>query len=130
MAFANPELIKLLNKIKPPYNIGGATQEIVLEALGNTTFVKQSIDLIHSEKIKLVEEFSKIPQVIRVHPSQANFLLVNFEKAQALFDYLIDEKVITRNRSNVSLCENSIRITVGLPNENALLVEKIKSFYL
>ncbi len=130
MAFANPELIKLLNKIKPPYNIGGATQEIVIEALGNTEFVQQSIDLIHAEKIKLVDEFSKIPQVIRVHPSQANFLLVNFEKAQALFDYLIDEKVITRNRSNVSLCENSIRITVGLPNENALLIEKIKSFYL
>lgn len=130
MAFANPELIKLLNKIKPPYNIGGATQEIVIDALGNTAFVQQSIDLIHAEKIKLVDEFSKIPQVIRVHPSQANFLLVNFEKAQALFDYLIDEKVITRNRSNVSLCENSIRITVGLPNENALLIEKIKSFYL
>ena len=130
MAFANPELIKLLNKIKPPYNIGGATQEIVIEALGNSAFVQQSIDLIQAEKIKLVDEFSKIPQVIRVHPSQANFLLVNFEKAQALFDYLIDEKVITRNRSNVSLCENSIRITVGLPNENALLIEKIKSFYL
>ena len=108
MAFANPELIKLLNKIKPPDNIGGATREIVIEALGNTAFVQQSIDLIHAEKIKLVDEFSKIPQVIRVHPSQANFLLVNFEKAQALFDYLIDEKVITRNRSNVSLCENSI----------------------
>jgi len=130
MAFANPELIKLLNKIKPPYNIGGATQEIVLEALNNSSFVQKSIDLIHKEKSKLVEEFSKIPQVIQVHPSQANFLLVNFEKAQALFDYLIDEKVITRNRSNVSLCDNSIRITVGLPNENALLIEKIKSFYL
>ncbi len=130
MAYANPELIKLLNKIKPPYNIGGATQEIVLEALNNTTFVQQSIDLIHAEKSKLVDELSKITQVIQVHPSQANFLLVNFEKAQALFDYLIDEKVITRNRSNVSLCENSIRITVGLPNENALLIEKIKSFYL
>ena len=130
MAYANPELIKLLNKIKPPYNIGGATQEIVLEALNNTTFVQQSIDLIHAEKSKLVDELSKITQVIQVHPSQANFLLVNFEKAQALFDYLIDEKVITRNRSNVSLCENSIRVTIGLPNENALLIEKIKSFYL
>ncbi len=130
MAYANQELVKLLNKIKPPYNIGGATQEIVLEALNNTAFVKQSIDLIQVEKNKLVDEFSKIPQVIRVHPTQANFLLVNFEKAQALFDYLIDEKVITRNRSNVSLCENSIRVTVGLPNENALLIEKIKSFYL
>jgi histidinol-phosphate aminotransferase len=130
MAYANTKLIELLNKIKPPYNIGGATQEIVLEALNNTSFVQQSIDLINIEKSKLVDEFSKITQVIQVHPSQANFLLVNFEKAQALFDYLIDEKVITRNRSNVSLCENSIRITIGLPNENALLIEKIKSFYL
>ena len=130
MAFANPEIIGLLNKIKPPYNIGGATQEIVIEALNNVRFVNESKDLILKEKNNLENEFLKIPQVIHVYPSQANFLLVNFEKAQALFDYLIAEKVITRNRSNVSLCENSIRVTVGLPNENKLLIDKIKSFYL
>ncbi|WP_395768701.1 histidinol-phosphate transaminase [Aquirufa sp.] len=130
MAFANPQLIALLNKIKPPYNIGGATQEIVLKALSNKEFVKDALNLINEEKRNLVNEFEKIPQVKKIYTSHSNFLLVNFEQAQKLFDYLIDEKVITRNRSNVPLCEESIRITIGLPTENRALLQKIKSFYL
>jgi histidinol-phosphate aminotransferase len=130
MAFANPQLIALLNKIKPPYNIGGATQEIVLKALSDKEFVKHALDLINEEKRNLVNEFEKIPQVKKIYTSHSNFLLVNFEQAQKLFDYLIDEKVITRNRSNVPLCEESIRITIGLPTENRALLQKIKSFYL
>jgi histidinol-phosphate aminotransferase len=129
MAFADPILIGLFNKIKPPYNIGGATQKIVLEALGNKTFVKESIELIEIEKKNLINQLNLNTNVIHVFPSQANFLLVKFKKAQNLFDYLISEKVITRNRSNVSLCEDSIRITIGLPEENAYLLKKITDFY-
>lgn len=130
MAFAHPQIISLLNKIKPPYNIGGATQEIVLKALRDKTFVKDAIQVIKSEKTRLIEELEKIPQVIKVLPSHANFLLVKLQHAQGLFDYLIREKVITRNRSNVPLCEDTIRITIGLPMENTILLEKINSFYL
>ena len=129
MAFADPILINLFNKIKPPYNIGGATQKIVLEALGNKTFVKESIKLIEVEKGNLVNHLQSLTNVLQVFPSHANFLLVKFKKAQQLFDYLISEKVITRNRSNVSLCEHSIRITIGLPEENAYLLKKITDFY-
>ena len=129
MAFADPILINLFNKIKPPYNIGGATQKIVLEALGNKTFVKESIKLIEVEKDNLVNHLQSLTNVLQVFPSHANFLLVKFKKAQQLFDYLISEKVITRNRSNVSLCEDSIRITIGLPEENAYLLKKITDFY-
>ena len=129
MAFADPILINLFNKIKPPYNIGGATQKIVLEALGNKTFVKESIKLIEVEKSNLVNHLQSLTNVLQVFPSHANFLLVKFKKAQQLFDYLISEKVITRNRSNVSLCEDSIRITIGLPEENAYLLKKITDFY-
>jgi histidinol-phosphate aminotransferase len=130
MAYANPTIIALLNKIKPPYNIGGATQQIVSQALADREFVQKGIELILAEKAKMISEFEKIPQVQQVYPSHANFLLVKLQSAQALFDYLIGEKVITRNRSSVPLCEDTIRITVGLPTENSILLEKIKSFYL
>lgn len=129
MAFADPILIRLFNKIKPPYNIGGATQKIALAALANKTFVKESIDLIESEKNNLISKLNSLVDVIHVFPSQANFLLVKFRNAQKLFDYLISQKVITRNRSNVSLCDHSIRITIGLPEENAYLLKKITDFY-
>lgn len=129
MAFADPILIRLFNKIKPPYNIGGATQKIALAALANKTFVKETIDLIESEKNNLISKLNSLAGVIHVFPSQANFLLVKFRDAQKLFDYLISQKVITRNRSNVSLCDHSIRITVGLPEENAYLLKKITDFY-
>ena len=130
MAYANPIIISLLNKIKPPYNIGGATQQIVSKALEDKQFIKEAIALIQSEKKRLIAEFENIPQVQHIQPSQANFLLVKLQDAQALFEYLIREKVITRNRSNVPLCEDTIRITIGLAAENTILVEKIKSFYL
>ena len=130
MSYADPKIISLLNKIKPPYNIGGATQEIVLKALQDKAFVKDANQLIQDEKARLRKEFRKIPQVISVLPSHANFILVKLQDAQALFDYLISEKVITRNRSNVPLCEDTIRITIGLPHENSVLLEKIKSYYL
>ena len=130
MAYANPILIGLLNKIKPPYNIGGATQKIVSKALADKQFVKGAIELILAEKSRLLSAFEKIPQIKQVYPSHANFLLVKLDQAQALFEYLINEKVITRNRSNVPLCEDTIRITIGLPAENSILLEKIKSFYL
>lgn len=130
MAFAHPTLIGLLNKIKPPYNIGGATQQLVEQALTDSQFVSNTIQLIVSEKHKLIEALEKIPQVKKVHPSHANFLLVNFEKAHDLFDYLINEKIITRNRSKVPLCADTIRISIGLPGENEVLLEQIKMFYI
>jgi histidinol-phosphate aminotransferase len=129
MAFAHPSIIQLFNKIKPPYNISGATQKIVLEALSNQKFVGESVQLILQEKIKLQNGLNEIKEVVEIFPSQANFILVKFNKAQELFDYLISEKVITRNRSNVSLCEDSIRITIGLAEENTYLVKKITDFY-
>ncbi|MCZ2472170.1 histidinol-phosphate transaminase [Aquirufa ecclesiirivi] len=129
MAYAHPQIIQILNKIKPPYNIGGATQALVLEALKNRDFLFNSIQQINHAKNTLISELEVMPQVIRIFPSQANFILVKMEKAQELFDYLISQQVITRNRSNVALCENSIRITVGLPEENQVLVQKIQEFY-
>jgi histidinol-phosphate aminotransferase len=129
MAFAHPTLIGLLNKIKPPYNIGGATQEIVFKALSNTGFKEESVSFILTERARLIESLQKISEVIQIYPSDANFILVRFKRSNELFAYLIQSKLITRNRSSVTLCEDSIRITVGISEENDKLVELINEFY-
>jgi histidinol-phosphate aminotransferase len=129
MAFADSAIIALLNKIKPPYNIGGATQEIVVKALANPHFKKESVALILAERTRLVERLSLIKEVVQIYPSEANFILVHFNNANSLFDYLIESKLITRNRSSVALCEDSIRITVGISEENDKLVDLITKFY-
>jgi histidinol-phosphate aminotransferase len=129
MAFAQPVVIQLLNKIKPPYNISGSTQALVEKALSDTEFVKRSVETLNNAKKDLISKLNTIPGIQHIHPSHANFILIRCSKAQELFTYLIEQKIITRNRSNVTLCENSIRITIGLPEENNLLVNKIKRFY-
>jgi histidinol-phosphate aminotransferase len=129
MAFAHPTIISLLNKIKPPYNIGGATQEIVHKALANTTFKDKAVQLILSERSRLINNLQIIPEVLHIYPSDANFLLVHFARANELFHYLIEAKLITRNRSTVALCEDSIRITIGISEENDKLVQLINQFY-
>jgi histidinol-phosphate aminotransferase len=129
MAFAHPTIIGLLNKIKPPYNIGGATQEIVIKALTNTSFKENAVSLLLAERTRLIDSLGQIPEVLQIYPSDANFILVRFKKSNELFSYLISEKLITRNRSTVTLCEDSIRITIGLSEENDKLVDLITKFY-
>ncbi len=129
MAFANPTIINLFNKIKPPYNIGGATQRLVQKALGNSQFVTKSIQQLKINKEKLINDLKHIKGVSTIFHSDANFILVKFIRAQELFDYLISQKIIARNRSNVALCNDSIRITIGLESENKELIQKIKIFY-
>jgi histidinol-phosphate aminotransferase len=129
MAFAHPTIIQLLNKIKPPYNIGGATQALVDEALTNQDFVKTSVETLNNAKKALISTLKSVSGIVHIYPSDANFILVKCEQSQKLFDYLIEQKIITRNRSTVTLCEDSIRITIGLTEENNQLVDKIKRFY-
>lgn len=129
MAYAHPTIIQLLNKIKPPYNISGATQALVDEALTNKDFVKTSVETLNNAKKALISDLKNVSGILHIYPSDANFILVTCAKSQELFDYLIEQKIITRNRSTVTLCEGSIRITVGLTEENNQLVDKIKHFY-
>ena len=129
MAFANPTIINLFNKIKPPYNIGGATQRLVQKALSNSQFVTESIQQLKINKEILINDLKHIKGVSTIFHSDANFILVKFIRAQELFDYLISQKIIARNRSNVALCNDSIRITIGLESENKELIQKIKIFY-
>lgn len=126
MCFASEEIIKVLNKIKPPYNLSGATQAILLEALDFVETKNQLVKEILAERDRLAQELVAIPTVRHIYPSDANFLLVKFEKAKQLFDDLIEQKIIVRDRSKVTLCEDCLRITVGTSEENKVLLEALK----
>ena len=123
MAFASPELIAILNQIKPPYNISGLTQETVLKALPNKGKVDELIKKIKEERTFLKQELEKLPDVLKIHPSDANFLLVQVPDANRFYEGLIEEKVIVRNRSTVLHCEGCLRITVGTRDETLALLQ-------
>lgn len=128
MAFANEELIKLLNKIKYPYNINGLTQKLLIENISNTDFVVNSVNTLNNNRKLLAEALSKLSIAEKIFPSDANFLLVKFQDAKAVFDYLIEQKTIVRDRSKVKLCDNSLRISVGTAEENTHLMNLLKAY--
>ncbi len=127
MCFASEEIIKVLNKIKPPYNLSGATQSILLEALDYVEAKNQMVEEILSERERLKQQLVVLSSVKHIYPSDANFLLVKFENAKQIFDDLIEKKIIVRDRSKVTLCEGCLRITVGTAEENKTLIEALKS---
>jgi len=127
MCFASEEIIRVLNKIKPPYNLSGATQAILLDALDYVDAKNQLVKEILVERQRLAQELVVIPTVQHIYPSDANFLLVKFEKAKQLFDDLIEQKIIVRDRSKVTLCEDCLRITVGTTEENNILLSALKT---
>ncbi|MBC6365183.1 histidinol-phosphate transaminase [Algoriphagus sp. AK58] len=126
MAFASEELIRILNKIKPPYNISGLTQETVLAAIKDKAKVDRMIQDILAEREFLKGELEKLPFVQKIHPSHANFLLVQIPNANQVYNDLIEEKIIVRNRAKVLLCEDCLRITVGTREENEALLKALR----
>uniref|UniRef100_UPI0040483937 histidinol-phosphate transaminase n=1 Tax=Algoriphagus sp. TaxID=1872435 RepID=UPI0040483937 len=126
MAFASPELIRVLNQIKPPYNISGLTQETVLSALQNKGKVDEFIQLILEERKFLQKELERLPYILRVHNSDANFLLVQFEHPNQVYEDLVKEKIIVRNQSSVLHCAGCLRITVGTREESIALLQALE----
>jgi histidinol-phosphate aminotransferase len=124
MAFASPEIIAVLSKIKYPYNINALTQQRVMQALQNVDEKETWVKTIIAEREKLANELKQLSFVQKVYPSDANFVLVKMDNARQKFEHLMNEGVIVRDRSKVSLCEGSLRITVGSPEENRELIEK------
>lgn len=130
MAFAGKEIIDVFNKIKPPYNINQATQDIVLEALGRVEQVNEWIKQVVVEREKLSASLQELAQVVHITPSDANFILVKLEAPRALYSFLVGKGIIVRDRSTVELCEGCLRLTIGTPKENITLLENIREFYL
>jgi len=128
MLMASLEIITVLNKIKPPYNINQCTQDLAMKALENLEDVKGMIVEIVKQRDELAQALREIPYVQLIYPSDANFLLVKMENATEVYDYLKEQGIIVRNRSNVILCEDSLRITVGTESENRELTNAMKNF--
>jgi histidinol-phosphate aminotransferase len=128
MCFASAEIVKILNKIKPPYNISLPAQKALLEGLDSVDKKDKMVAEILKERSSLCNMLQDLSLVIKIYPSDANFLLVQFEDAKAIMDYLIRETIIVRDRSRVHLCEGCLRITVGTKEENEVLIETLKKY--
>jgi histidinol-phosphate aminotransferase len=127
MAFASELIVDVLNKIKPPYNIGQATQELVLEALKETSTVNEMIKKIVSMRNELAVRLSHLSSVMKVYPSDANFLLVKVKDARAVYDALVQHGIVVRDRSTAAGCLDCLRITVGTIEQNEQLLETLIS---
>jgi len=126
MAFAQPEIIRIFNKIKYPYNINMLTQKKALELLDLIPEKEAWVKTIVDEHDKMVRKLFKLPFVQVVYPSDANFLLVKMHDARGIYDYLKDQKIIVRDRSKIALCDDCLRITIGSPMENKMLRKALK----
>ena len=126
IAYASKEIIKVLNKIKPPYNINELTQQAVLKKLEEREKVMQEIDILNQERAALAEEIVKLTITQHVYPSDANFILAKVNDANATYNYLVKKGIIVRNRNTVTLCEGCIRISVGTPEENKEVINTLK----
>ncbi|CDS91943.1 histidinol-phosphate transaminase [Sphingobacterium faecium] len=128
MAFASSEIIAVFNKIKPPYNINQATQDIVLEALEHVDQVNGWIKQTVEEREKLVQALQQLEMVQHITPSDANFILVKMNDPRGVYTHLVEHGIIVRDRSKVELCAGCLRITIGTPEENQILLEKLTTF--
>jgi histidinol-phosphate aminotransferase len=130
MAFASKEIVDVMNTIKSPYNISQPAQDIVFKALDNLDQVNDMINILVDEREWLASELESLPFVEIVYPSDANFLLVKFDNAQKVYDYLSSNGIIVRNRSNIPQTKNCLRITVGTPEENKLLIARLNELII
>ena len=126
LAFADEKTIKLFNRVKPPYNVSQIAQEAILQAMENKSQVKETIAEIVSERGKLIEKLNEFSFVTKIYPSDANFILVKTTDAEQIYKFLLDEKIVVRNRSNIELCTGCLRITVGTSEENKALLNSLE----
>jgi histidinol-phosphate aminotransferase len=128
MAFASEEIIEVMNKVKPPYNMNQASQALALEALQNIDQVNAWIKETLTERDKLVLQLKNFDFVVDIYPSDANFILVKTTDANGIYNYLVQNGIIVRNRTKVELCEGALRITVGTPEENIKLIDTLQNY--
>jgi histidinol-phosphate aminotransferase len=127
MIIASSEIVTWLNKIKPPYNINQATQELALKALNEVGQVNEMIRQIVQMRGTLTTALQQLPVVIKVYPSDANFLLVKVKNAVEAYEHLLGDGIVVRDRSKVTLCDDCLRITIGTEEENEKLVEGLRN---
>jgi len=126
MAFASKEIISVFNKIKYPYNINILTQQQAMKSIEKTGQVQDWVKVILAEREKLISRLSELKMVRHIYPTDANFVLVLVNDANATYQNLVNKGIIVRNRNTVSLCLGCLRITVGTPEENQILIDELK----
>ena len=126
MAFASPEIIAIFNKIKYPYNVNRLTQEEAIKVLQKPEQIKEWVNVLLEERARVMEEFVKLPCCVRVFPTDANFFLAKVYEATQIYNYLVSEGIIVRNRTNVALCNDCLRITIGTKEENDALLDALR----
>lgn len=127
ICYASQEIIAVLNKIKPPYNVNKLTQEAALKALQDQDKVNEEIQNIISERDKMISEFKQIGIIKEIFSSDANFVLARVDDGNKRYEQLIQKGIVVRNRSNQVLCDNCLRFTVGTEGENKKLIDTLKS---
>ncbi len=128
MAFASKEIIRVFNQIKYPYNINILTQRKALEMLKNVDRKNKNVRMVVEERTRMLLELKQLEIIKQVYPTDANFVLVRFEKSKEVYNWLLEQQIIVRDRSKVALCEGCLRITVGTKAENKTLLKALMSF--
>lgn len=128
MAFASKEIIALFNKVKYPYNVNLLTQQFALSHMQRLDEVQQWVSTLLAERTRLIERLQELPQVLKVHATDANFVLVRVTDADAIYRHLQAQGIIVRNRNKVEQCLGCLRITVGTADENNAVINGIKSY--
>ena len=128
MAFASADIISIFNKVKYPYNINQLTQTKALEALRDPFEVDKWVKLLIQERSRMINNIMQLPLCQKVFPTDANFFLVRVTDAQRIYDYLVERGIIVRNRTNVTLCRDCLRITIGTKNENSQLLAALRQY--
>ena len=126
MAFASQDIIALFNKVKYPYNVNLLTQRQALEALSDPFQVDKWVRMLKLERDRMIEAFRILPICQHVYPTEANFFLAKMTDAQGIYDTLVDQGIIVRNRTRVQLCKDCLRITIGTKTENNELIAALR----
>ena len=126
ICYASKEIISILNKIKPPYNVNQLTQDVALQSLFNQEKVKNEIAIIISERNQLIRDLQNVEIVEKVYSSDSNFLLVQVDDANLRYKQLVKLGIIVRNRTTQISCDNCLRFSVGTPDENKKLINTLK----
>jgi histidinol-phosphate aminotransferase len=128
MSFASREIIGVMNRIKPPYNINQASQELAMIALDNVESVNEMIRELVAQRKLMEEALPALPVIKKLFPSEANFILAEVSNAPAVYQYLLKAGIVVRLRKNILIFGDCLRITVGTPEENGRLIEALKNF--
>lgn len=128
MAFASKQIIQLFNKVKYPYNVNLLTQNAAKQILADKDALHQRIILIKKEREMIIDAVGELPITIKLYPTDANFFLVKVTDAVAIYKYLVSKGIIVRNRNQVELCDNCLRITIGTKEENSRLLAALRTY--